>query len=137
MSFEGLFVISVPELAAAIEERTPIHDSTPQVNTSVPCMDFVWGDEVVPFRELGRFDPAVGADLTLLHPLVPQSATVGAPRDKARADLAGIADFGAVRTGFQPVARPALGRARVPGVLPCIVFPPPVRDPALNSAPSQ
>jgi hypothetical protein len=111
MSFEGLFVISVPELAAAIEERTPIHDSTPQVNTSVPCMDFVWGDEVVPFRELGRFDP--------------------------RADLADLADFGAVRTGFQPVGRPALGRARVPGVLPCIVFPPPVRDPALNSAPSQ
>jgi hypothetical protein len=134
MSFEGLFVISVPELAAAIEERTPIHDSTPQVNTSVPCMDFVWGDEVVPFRELGRFDPAAfdpgafdpgtAADLTL----------VGSPREKTRADLT---DVGAVRMGFQPVARPALGRARVPGVLPCIVFPPPVRDPALNSAPSQ
>lgn len=124
MSFEGLFVISVPELAAAIEERTPIHDSTPQVNTSVPCMDFVWGDEVVPYRELGRFDPGIAADLTL----------VGSPREKTRSDLA---DFGAVRTGFQPVARPALGRARVPGVLPCIVFPPPVRDPALNSAPSQ
>jgi hypothetical protein len=114
MSFEGLFVISVPELAAAVEERTPIHDSTPQVNTSMPCMDFVWGDEIVPFRELGR----------------------GAPRAD-RAERANLADFGAVRTGYQPTVRPALGRARVPGVLPCIVFPPPVRDPALNSAPSQ
>jgi hypothetical protein len=105
MSFEGLFVISVPELAAAIYECTPIHDSTPGVHTSEPCLDFVWGDQVVPFRDLSRFDPA------------------------------GRLEFGAMRSGCERSSRPALGRARVPGVLPCIVFPPPVRDPALDAAP--
>jgi hypothetical protein len=30
-------------------EATPIHDSLLPVSTPVPCLDFVWGDHVVPF----------------------------------------------------------------------------------------
>ncbi len=30
-------------------EATPIHDSMLPVCAPVPCLDFVWGDQVVPF----------------------------------------------------------------------------------------
>lgn len=36
----------------AVADRTaatPIHDSLLPVSTPVPCLDFVWGDHVVPF----------------------------------------------------------------------------------------
>jgi hypothetical protein len=34
--------------AADRTEATPIHDSLLPVSTPAPCLDFVWGDHVVP-----------------------------------------------------------------------------------------
>lgn len=47
--------------AADRTEATPIHDSLLPVSTPVPCLDFVWGDHVVPLvTAYPSPEPAVG-----------------------------------------------------------------------------
>lgn len=49
MRFEDPLRWPYRHATAVRPEATPIHDSLLPVRSPVPCLDFVWGDRIVPF----------------------------------------------------------------------------------------
>lgn len=91
MGTVAVFTISTADAVVRGDEPTPIHDGVPPVQAPAPCVDFIWGNVIVPFADLAAPEPAQQPDPGLAEVI----------------------------------------RMPVPASLPHLVFPPPVRDPAL------